>query len=362
MFSRDEIVTLQDIKAHKKIVLWGVGNYIEELLIMLGIEKIIAIYDSDKNKWGQAVCGIKVSSPFENFEKDVDEETIVMISAASYNYEIASMIIDRWKIPEHRIFAFTHLFGEKYMYDVESILANEARIQQAVSLLADSQSKEYFMNILTERINRNPVYLRGNPHITGSYEYTCEDGSVITPLKGGVILDCGAYIGDTAKLFLEKTGNDCKVYAIEPLAGNYDRLCRWVKSEGLEDRVYPIHVLLGDHEGETLIRSLTDISAGSSMKNDGSISNPVPVRKLDGLTTDKISFIKMDIEGAEISALKGAAQIIQRDKPQMMISAYHRTKHMWEIPLLIKEIEPAYKIFCGHQKNAAFEPEYYVTV
>ncbi len=362
MFTREEIVTLQDIKAHKKIVLWGAGNYIEELLTLFDIEKITAIYDSDKNKWGRSVCGIKVSSPIENFEKDVDDETVIMISAASYNYQIANEIISRWKISDKKIYAFTHLFGERYMYDVESIFANEVQIQHACSLLADSRSKEYFMNTLTERINRNPVYLRENPCITDSYEYTCEDGSVITPQKGGVILDCGAYIGDTAELFLKKTGNDCRIYAVEPLAGNYERMCRWVKSEGLEDRVYPIHALLGDHEGESLIRSSADTSVGSSMENDGNISNVVPVRTLDGLTTDKVSFIKMDIEGAEINALKGAVELIRRDKPQMIISAYHRTKHVWEIPLLLKEIEPAYKIFCGHQRNAAFEPEFYVTV
>lgn len=362
MFNREETVTFQEIKDHEKIVLWGAGSYTQELIGMLGKDKISAIYDSDKGKWSQTVCGIKVNNPFQNFEKIVDNQTVIMISVASYNYEIAKTLIDRWNIPEHRIFAFTHLFGEKYMYDVESIFANETKIQKALSLLADGQSKEYFINTLMERINRNPVYLRENPCITDSYEYTCENGSVITPQKGGLLLDCGAYIGDTAKLFLEKTGNACRIHAVEPLAGNYDRLHQWVVSERLEDKVYPVHALLGDHEGEERISSLTDTSVSSSIENEGSISNMVPVRKIDNLIDEKISFIKMDIEGAEIDALKGAAEMIRRDKPQMIISAYHRTRHMWEIPLLIKEIEPTYKIFCGHQRNAAFEPEYYVTV
>lgn len=161
-------------------------------------------FHSNKSKWGQSVRGIKINNPFEDFKKTVDDRIMIMISVASYNYEIANTIINNWQIPKHRIIAFTHLFGEKYMYDVESIFANGTRIQQARSLLADEPSKEYFINTLTERINRNPMYLRENPCITDSYEYTCNDGLVITPARRGVIWDCGAYIGDTVWLFWKK--------------------------------------------------------------------------------------------------------------------------------------------------------------
>lgn len=362
MFNREEIVTFEKIKNYKKIVLWGAGTYTEELIGMLGKDRIIAIYDSNKNKWGQFICGIEVSDAFESFEEIVDEQTIILISVASYNYEIATTIINRWKIPEHRIFAFTHLFGEKYMYDTESIFINENRIREALSLFADDQSKEYFVNTLRERINRNPLYLQENPRITASYEYTCKNGFMIAPKKGGVILDCGAYIGDTARLFLKRTQNDCKVYAMEPFLGNYDKLCQWVKSENLSDKVYPIQTLLGNDVGESLIRSSTNVSVNSSQDNEGSVSNIVSNNRLDNLLHEKVSFIKMDIEGAEIDALKGAVKIIKQNRPQMIISAYHRTSHIWEIPLLIREIEPTYKIFCGHQMNAAFEPEIYATV
>ena len=141
---------------------------------------------------------------------------------------------------------------------------------------------------------------------------------------------------------------------------NYDRLCQWVKAENLAEKADPIQALIGDHEGEKIINASTDISVSSSMENEGGISNIVCTRKLDNLTDENVSFIKMDIVGAEIDALKCASKIIRKNKPQMMISAYHRMSHIWEIPLLLKEIEPPYNIFCGHQMNVAFEPEIYV--
>lgn len=64
----------------------------------------------------------------------------------------------------------------------------------------------------------------------------------------------------------------------------------------------------------------------------------------------KIDMITMDIEGAEIKALQGAKERISKCKPQLAISAYHAIEHLWEIPLLIKEINSDYHIFFRHHR------------
>lgn len=362
MFDRNNLVTFQEIKNHKKIVLWGNGTYTKELIDMLGKEKIVAIFDNDKHKWGNEIYGINVLNPGEYFKDIMDDETIIVISVVSYNYEIANQIISQWKISESRIFAVTHLFSERYMYDVQSIFDNENKISEVHSLLEDEQSREYFVNFLNARISRNPLYLKENDCMKANYEYISQNDYSIVPKRKDLILDCGAYTGDTSKIFLEKTNQDCRIFAIEPFKGNYRKLCEWIERENLKDKVYPIQSLLGYANDEVVISASTESSVSSSVENCGKICNKILVEKLDELIFEKVSFIKMDIEGAELDALKGAAQIIKRDKPQMVISAYHRTCHMWEIPLLIKEIEPSYKIFCGHQMNAAFESEYYLTI
>jgi len=64
--------------------------------------------------------------------------------------------------------------------------------------------------------------------------------------------------------------------------------------------------------------------------------------------SEKVSFIKMDIEGAETEAIRGAMNIIKRDKPKLAISIYHKKEDIYEIPLLINEICPEYKFYLRH--------------
>ena len=73
------------------------------------------------------------------------------------------------------------------------------------------------------------------------------------------------------------------------------------------------------------------------------------VTSLDTLLYDepnRPTFIKMDIEGAELEALEGARKIIERDKPKLAISCYHGmpNKHLWEIPYWIKTNFPDYRL------------------
>jgi len=66
------------------------------------------------------------------------------------------------------------------------------------------------------------------------------------------------------------------------------------------------------------------------------------------LKDENITFIKMDIEGAELNALKGAANIIARLRPKLAISVYHRPNHMIDIPLYLKSLIPDYKLYLRH--------------
>ena len=63
---------------------------------------------------------------------------------------------------------------------------------------------------------------------------------------------------------------------------------------------------------------------------------------------DKVSFIKMDIEGAEMYAIKGAEHTIMRDRPNLAICIYHKPEDLWEIPLLIQSWVPDYKFYVRH--------------
>ena len=86
------------------------------------------------------------------------------------------------------------------------------------------------------------------------------------------------------------------------------------------------------------------------------------VVSLDSCITDKVTFIKMDIEGAELNALKGSREIIKKYKPRLAVSVYHKKEDLIEIPLYIKELVPEYKLYIRHYSNAAIETVLYAVV
>ncbi|OON92649.1 MAG: hypothetical protein ATN32_09525 [Candidatus Epulonipiscium fishelsonii] len=85
-------------------------------------------------------------------------------------------------------------------------------------------------------------------------------------------------------------------------------------------------------------------NGGSRIINNS--NHKIEVDSLDNVLGDTpVTFIKMDIEGAELEALIGAKEIIQKYKPHLAISLYHKPEDIFEIPLYIKELVPEYKLY-----------------
>lgn len=105
---------------------------------------------------------------------------------------------------------------------------------------------------------------------------------------------------------------------------------------------------IGDKE-ETLSGIPEDVikitSGGNALNNYEitTIDNYVAKNKIQ-----KIDYIKMDIEGAEVAALSGGSASISKFKPRLAISGCHKDVDLWEIPLLIKKINPKYKVYYEH--------------
>jgi len=73
--------------------------------------------------------------------------------------------------------------------------------------------------------------------------------------------------------------------------------------------------------------------------------------------------IKLDIEGAEVAALKGAQKVIQAQKPKLAICNYHLPADIWEVPLIIKDLAPEYKLYLRHHNyNCWYESVIYAKI
>ena len=108
----------------------------------------------------------------------------------------------------------------------------------------------------------------------------------------------------------------------------------------------------------TELKFLAGKKVGSRISKNG--TEFVPVDTIDHVcASDKVTFIKMDIEGAELEALRGAADVIRRDKPKLAISIYHKPKDYFEIPFFVKELVPEYRLYIRHHKMVYFDTVLY---
>lgn len=104
-----------------------------------------------------------------------------------------------------------------------------------------------------------------------------------------------------------------------------------------------------------------DGNAGSKVAARG--TKKIHVNSIDNMhVQEKVTLIKMDIEGSEKQALQGAENIIKRDRPKLAICIYHNPEDLYEIPFLIKELVPEYKLYIRHHSDTYAETVVYATV
>ena len=99
--------------------------------------------------------------------------------------------------------------------------------------------------------------------------------------------------------------------------------------------------------GKETLHFMSGRSTSSCVSDDGGIE--VQAESIDNVHAGQVvTFLKMDIEGSEIEALKGAEKIIREQKPKLAISIYHKPEHLFQIPLLIHEMVPEYRLYIRH--------------
>lgn len=169
---------------------------------------------------------------------------------------------------------------------------------------------------------------------------------------GDTVLDCGANVGTFAR-FAFKAGA-ARVVAIEPAPENLECLRRNFAAELAAGRLILVAKGVWHEEGEMELMVDPANRAADSfvMHRDGATAAiRVPLITIDRLVAelklDPVDFIKMDIEGAETNALRGARQVIGKHRPRMSISAYHLPADPVDIPAIIRAAWPGVRVQCG---------------
>lgn len=157
-----------------------------------------------------------------------------------------------------------------------------------------------------------------------------------------VFVDCGCYDGQTSKNFISWCQNKYKhIYAFEAEADKVEQCKRALFKD--KATIYPY----GVWKEPGKLNFSANLQEGSCISEDGEIV--IPVESLDHiLEGEKVTFIKMDIEGSELQALQGGEKLIRANHPKLAVCVYHRPEDIYEIPNLLLAYHPDYTFYLRH--------------
>lgn len=180
-------------------------------------------------------------------------------------------------------------------------------------------------------------------------EYGAEDRAV---RSGDIVLDCGANVGVFTRVALRRGA--ARVIAIEPAPWALECLRRNLSDEIHQGRVVLYPKGVWDHDDTlelTIAPGMASSAASVALHGRAQKSVAVPLTTIDRMVADlaleRVDFIKMDIEGAEANALRGAHGSVRRFHPRMAISLEHRPTDPATIPALTRQLWPEYQVDCG---------------
>lgn len=171
------------------------------------------------------------------------------------------------------------------------------------------------------------------------------DNEIIKFGEQEIFLDCGCYDFETSQIFVQKCPAYKKIICFEPDQDNRSVILQKMKQLP-EDKVQLLPYGVWNKR-DTLYFN----GSGSSVMISKTNGQKAEVVSIDETIKDKVTFIKMDIEGSELNALRGAVKIITDNKPRLAISVYHKPEDIFEIPAFILNLVPEYKLYLRHYSN-----------
>jgi FkbM family methyltransferase len=228
-------------------------------------------------------------------------------------------------------------------YD-SKIINNIEKTSFIIPMLEDEISKKIYQEYIKKRINRKINY--------ADLKEKQENEYIIEELKLGeeaeTIVDAGAYTGGRIVLFKNILNEKInKIFAFEADVNTFEMLKKTVEINKLSQLVVLFNFAL--FRESTLVNFKTTSGPTSFITMNG--NSLIKAVKLDDIINEKVTFIKMDIEGGEMDALIGAEEILKRYKPKLAISLYHNAVHLWEIPIFLKTTVPEYKFYIRHHSD-----------
>lgn len=330
----------------KKLVLFGAGDCGHAVYNILHYVNIGIYCFCDNVLGGQKDVKTGFDIVLPSYLKDKGSELAILVCVMEEDayraiYEQAILLgVDRNQI---------YIMRDYYdRLSVEYLEHNLQKYSVAYQLLEDEFSKEVFLARMKK------VYLMGDISevVSPSTEEYFDENIVLTDKE--VFVDCGGFDGDTAVKFIERCGGKYDdIIIFEP------ELCKKADIENnMSDYHYKFYQAGVWSENTRLYFNALE-TVGSHVSETES-DYTIEVMALDETVYDKRpTFIKMDIEGSEQEALKGCKRIIKDFRPKLAVCVYHKPDDLYEIPALIKRLNPEYHLYLRQYSNSRYETVLY---
>lgn len=254
-------------------------------------------------------------------------------------------VIDGQSVRAHYVYAL-HASGEERPKEYFSEHLGD--MEKADLLMADDESRATYRCNLRAHILRDYGECR---QVEAGTQYFVKD----IPFKKGYsrFIDCGAYIGDTLQELCKHSADVEAVAAFEPNSRNFSRLANtyYLDLKKMISQAYFFPCGVSD---VTMLKRFDEAGGSSSLTDTGSAV--VQCVSLDeALPNLAPTYLKMDIEGAEYSALLGAKKMIHAYRPDMAICVYHIIDDFFRIPLLLDSWNLGYKFYLRGHSSCCME-------
>ena len=170
------------------------------------------------------------------------------------------------------------------------------------------------------------------------------------------LVDCGAFDGDSLLFLINKVqAKFSGATAFEPDPKNFKALRDNIAAQppAIRQKIKLINAAVGAKRG--VVHFSVSGTAGSAVKDDGALSMDCLALDDEFRNVHLISYIKMDLEGYELEALAGASKLMASHPPILAVTTYHKVEHLWQIPLLIHQHQPGYRLYLRHYAEDCWE-------
>jgi len=334
-----------------RLILFGAGGLGCKTLAGLrqvGIEPL-AFADNNASLWGHQVEGVPVFSPQAAAQQFGDHAAfVVTIWRAGGGHRLEHTRQQLLDMGCSKVVSFaplfwkySHIFLPYYAIGLpHTLLPQAGQIARAFALWADDSSRREYVAQVRWRLWLD---FDGLASPVGHAQYFPEDLFQVS--QDETLVDCGAYDGDTLRVLAERQATFSGRYlAIEPDPNNLRALREYAATlpEAWRKHLSILPHAVGARRETVRFDASGLASAGISATGTIEVAS-APLDEI--LSETPPTFIKMDIEGAELDALAGGRRSIASAAPVLAVCAYHEPDHLWRVPLLIQSFSDQYRFF-----------------